>query len=115
MDQKKFLIDDYMHGHFSITELATRYGVSRKTTYEWVQRFEVLGRDGLADHSRRPLSSPNKTSESITEAILLLAILLLRKRHPLWGAKKLLWVLEERHPDIEWGRLARRKTKRTGS
>jgi putative transposase len=97
MDQKKFLIDDYIHGHFNITELAARYGVSRKTTYKWVRRFEVLGRDGLADHSRRPLSSPNKTSESITEAILLL-----RKRHPLWGAKKLLWVLEQRHPDIEW-------------
>src|SRR5439155_21017196 len=26
----------------------------------------------------------------------------LRRRHPQWGAKKLLWILEQRHPDIAW-------------
>lgn len=48
MDQKKFLIDDYVHGNFDITELAVRYGVSRKTTYKWIRRFEQQGKDGLS-------------------------------------------------------------------
>lgn len=97
VDQRKFLIDDFIHGDFTVTELTSRYGVSRKTAYKWIGRFEDHGRQGLADHSRRPHTSPSKTSDSITEAILLL-----RKRHPFWGAKKLLWVLEKRHPDVDW-------------
>lgn len=97
MEQKKFLIDDYIHGDFTITELAERYGVSRKTTYKWVKRFEEQGRDGLVDRSRRPSTSPTRTPDETTEAILLL-----RKRHPLWGAKKLVWILERRHPEIDW-------------
>lgn len=97
MDQRKFLIDDFIHGDFTVTELASRFGVSRKTAYKWIRRFEDHGREGLADHSRRPHTSPNRTSDSIAEAILLL-----RKRHPLWGAKKLIWVLEKRHPDVDW-------------
>lgn len=97
MDQKKFLIDDYIHGNFSITELAERYGVSRKTTYKWVQRFESEGNPGLMDRSRRPTTSPSRTADDVTEAILLL-----RRRHPLWGAKKLLKVLEQRDPEVDW-------------
>lgn len=97
LDQKKFLIDDYVNGDFTITELADRYGVSRKTVYKWVDRFEEEGKAGLLDRSRRPLTSPNETPDEITEAILEL-----RRKHPRWGAKKLLKVLTRRHPEVSW-------------
>jgi len=97
MDQKRFLIEDYIRGTFTMSELGRRYGVSRKTTYKWIERFEEEGKAGLEDRSRRPRSSPTQTPEGITNAILLL-----RKRHPFWGAKKLLTILGSRHPDIDW-------------
>lgn len=97
VDQRKFLIDDYINGDFTVTELAERFGVSRKTVYKWIGRFEEEGKTGLGERSRRPHTSPNQTSEDITESILAL-----RRRHPLWGAKKLLRILESRQPEVDW-------------
>lgn len=46
----------------SITETAIRYGVSRKTVYKWVNRYDGTT-DSLVDHSHRPLSSPRKHTD----------------------------------------------------
>lgn len=97
MDQRKFLIDDYINGDFTVTELAARFEVSRKTAYKWIGRFKEEGRPGLSDRSRRPASCPFQTSGHVADEILVL-----RRRHPLWGAKKLLAILAERHPEIDW-------------
>ena len=43
----------------SITETAIRYGVSRKTVYKWVDRYDGTT-DSLVDHSHKPLNSPQK-------------------------------------------------------
>lgn len=97
MDQKRFFIKDWQRGNFNVVELARRYGVSRKTAHKWIARFQGEGPHGLSDRSRRPLSSPAVTPERIETAIVAL-----RKRHPTWGPKKLLWILEQRHPDVDW-------------
>lgn len=97
MEQKGFLIQDYARGRFTKAELSRRYGVSRKTVNKWIDRFEEEGKAGLADRSRRPHTSPTQTPEEIVEEILEL-----RRRHPHWGAKKLLWILEQRQPDFDW-------------
>lgn len=97
MDEKRFFIKDYLAGSFSTVELASRYGISRKTAYKWIERFGERGQAGLEDLSRRPHSSRARTDETITAKILEL-----RRRHPLWGAKKLLHVLAQRQPRIDW-------------
>ena len=97
MDQKRLFVQDYIRGSFSMSELCARYHVSRKTGYKWLRRFEEEGREGLADRSRRPHRSPRATPAHQVEAILAL-----RRRHPFWGAKKLLSVLERRHPQVAW-------------
>lgn len=97
MDQKRFFVKDYTRGTFTFTELCARYQISRKTGYKWIERFEAEGMDGLADRSRRPHTSPNTTSPHLVEAIVAL-----RRRHPHWGAKKLLRILEQRHPGVGW-------------
>jgi putative transposase len=78
----------------SVVELAEQYGVSRKTVYKWLARYQAQGLSGLVDESRRPQSSPMKTS-----AELALEVVQLRKEHPRWGGKKLVAVLARRHPD----------------
>jgi putative transposase len=93
MDQKTQFIADYLRLTLSITELCTLYGVSRKTGYKWIDRYLKSGPPGLEDRSRKPFSSPNQTPQHVVEALIEL-----RQHHPSWGAKKLLAILQTRHP-----------------
>jgi putative transposase len=97
MNQKILFVADVQRGVLSIAELARRYGISRKTAYKWVDRFQAEGPDGLKDRSRLPLTCPHETPPEIVDAILQA-----RFRHPRWGAKKLLAILEPKHPDWPW-------------
>jgi transposase InsO family protein len=100
MDQKTQFIADYLRETFSFTELCARFAVSRETGYKLVERYLEHGPQGLEERSRRPRSSPNQTAPQIVEALLEL-----RRRHPGWGAKKLIPILGKRHPS--WALPAR--------
>lgn len=52
---------------------------------------------GLGDRSRRPHHSPHATATEVMEAVVAC-----RRRHPRWGAKKLLGVLRRRYPEVAW-------------
>jgi putative transposase len=97
MEQRLDFIREYETGLFTMTELAAEYGVSRKTAYKWLERYAGEGVRGLGDRSRRPAHSPHATPDEVTDAIVAL-----RRRHPRWGAKKLLAVLQRRHPSLAW-------------
>ena len=77
----------------TFTEICERYGISRKTGYKWRARYAEGGPEGLLAHSRRPRHSPNATSRRVAEALEEL-----RRRHPTWGAGKLLKILARRNP-----------------
>jgi len=51
---------------------------------------------GLDERSRKPRASPNQTDQEIVTALLES-----RRRHPSWGAKKLLALLHKGHPGWE--------------
>lgn len=97
MDQRTQFIADYLRQTFSITELCERYEVSRKTGYKWIDRYLTLGPAGLDELSRRPRQCPRETPRHVVDAILDA-----RRRHPHWGAKKLLTIVAKRHPDWPW-------------
>jgi putative transposase len=96
MDQRFLFITDYLRQPESVTDLCRRYGISRKTGYKWIARYEAEGPSGLQERSRRPHHSPTRTKHPILEAILQT-----RKQHPSWGAKKLLAFLKRNHPSWE--------------
>lgn len=75
-------------------ELCREYKISPKVGYKWKARFEQEGLAGMGEKSRRPKSAPGGLSE---EEVC--RIVLLRERHPHWGARKLV-VLYER----QWGK-----------
>ncbi len=58
MDQKTQFIADYLRRSLSVTELCEHYGISRKTGYKWIERYERGGPAGLAERSRRPHVCP---------------------------------------------------------
>lgn len=97
MDQRLEFIRECRSELFTMTELMTQYGISRKTAYKWLERYEAEGVLGLRDRSRRPHASPHATAADLIEAIVDQ-----RHRHPRWGAKKLLAVLRRRDPDAAW-------------
>jgi transposase InsO family protein len=96
MDQRTQFIADYLRGCLSITDLCALYDVSRKTGYKWIDRYLHYGPAGLDERSRKPLASPNQTDQEIVTALLEA-----RRRHPSWGAKKLLVLLHKGHPRWE--------------
>ena len=97
VDQRSRLIDTYLAGGFSFTELCARAEVSRKTGYKWVARYDAEGRAGLRDRSRAPHHCPHRIEPAIAELILAA-----RRKHPDWGPGKLLDWLAPRHPELEW-------------
>src|ERR1051325_7653408 len=84
MSERIKMIQEYESGEFGISELAEQYGVSRKTIYKWIERFEGQGWDGLKDQSRAPQRHPNAVSADIQRQLLVL-----KGAKPLWGAPKL--------------------------
>jgi transposase InsO family protein len=97
MEQRLEFLREYDTGLFTMSELATQYGISRKTAYKWLERYEAEGAFGLADRSRRPHHSPQATEPELVDALIAQ-----RRRHPRWGAKKLLAVVKRRDPDAAW-------------
>jgi putative transposase len=97
VEQRTAFIADHRQGLYPMTELCARYGISRKTGYKWLERFEEHGRHGLADRSRAPHHCPHRIPPEIAELLCTM-----RRRHPDWGAGKLLDYLEPRSPEVEW-------------
>ena len=95
MDQRTQFIADYLRGLQTVTELADRFDISRKTAYKWIDRYEEGA--GLSDRSRRPHSCPHETPQALVDGILEA-----RRHHPRWGAKKLLRILRRKDPRETW-------------
>lgn len=96
MDQRTQFIADYLRESLSTVDLCALYGVSRKTGYKWIDRYLRYGPAGLDERSRKPRASPNQTDQEIVAALLEA-----RRRHPSWGAKKLLVLLHKGRPRWE--------------
>jgi putative transposase len=82
-------------GLFTMVELCQRFGISRKTGYKWLSRFEKEGPQGLQQRSHATCSCPHRAAPE-AQALLLQA----RQLHPSWGPKKLLAYIGKRHPEL---------------
>jgi len=76
-------------GRRTMTDVCRDFGISRKTGYKLLRRYDEEGADALRDRSRAPHRHPNQTSAEVEAAVLRV-----RKAHSTWGSKKILAVLE---------------------
>ena len=67
-----------------MTSLCREFGISRKTGYKIVERYEECGFDGLSDRSRRPARYANAMPPQVEAAIVAA-----KKEKPNWGARKI--------------------------
>lgn len=71
-------------GEKPLSGLCQEFGISRPTGYLWLARYREQGLAGIAEHSRRPASSPERTAAAWEEQVVAL-----REHYPDWGARKL--------------------------
>jgi len=80
----------------NVSELCRRYGITRRTGYRWLRRYQAEGPAGLVDRSRRPAASPRRLSAALEELVVAL-----RLAHPTWGGRKLARRLRDlSQPDV---------------
>jgi transposase InsO family protein len=84
LTMKEEVIQKALSNQVSISDLAVEYRISRQTIYKWIKRFKEQGIDGLMELSRRPHSSPNRTTSGNTELILNI-----HDEYSAWGGRKL--------------------------
>jgi len=75
-------------GGETVTDVAARFGVARKTVHGWLAKYEAGGLEGLADGSHRPRSCPHQIGSGVE-----VAIARLRQAHPSWGPRRLVFEL----------------------
>jgi transposase len=69
MEGRERFIRDHRLDLYPMRELCARYGISRKTGYKWLMRFEDAGRRGLQDRSRAPHQCPHRIAEDVADMI----------------------------------------------
>ena len=89
MESRERFIIDWGRADLSFSELCRRHGISRKTGYKWLSRYEEKGIAGLSNQSRRPHASPYRSPPDIEEAVVNI-----REEYPVfWGGRKIRPVL----------------------
>jgi transposase InsO family protein len=96
VEERIRFVSDARSKRFSMSELCARYAISRRVGYKWLERYDEEGRRGLIDRSRAPKRCPHRIDGVISEMICDF-----RVEHPFWGARKLIRVLSDRHPEID--------------
>jgi len=81
-DQREEFVRLARQASANVSQLCRRFKISRKTGYKW------LARDDLEDRSRRPHSSPTRTSAELEAKVIAV-----RGEHAAWGGRKIAHVL----------------------
>jgi transposase-like protein len=85
VEQRYLAVREVLDSRAKITDVATRYGVDRRTVHRWLVRYGTEGLDALADRSSKPDRCPHQTAPEIEARIVSL-----RRAHPGWGPRTIL-------------------------
>ncbi len=83
--QRKQMIEDILNLEYGVTVASRIWGVSRKTVYKWLKRYQAEGVSGLMDRSHAAHSCPHRTPAEVEEAIVKV-----RRAHPEFGPRRIL-------------------------
>lgn len=96
MSERVKFIAAYLEFEASFSDLCHDFGISRKTGYKWVRRYNAEGVAALQEVSRAPHAHPNAVAADIVQSIVAI-----RRRHPRWGPRKVRVVLKRQRPRSE--------------
>ena len=95
-EKLKFL-GDWLKREFNFTDLCKRYGISRKTGYKLINRFNEEGELSIKARSHTRHHHPNKTSMDKCKRLIDL-----KHRYPKWGPEKIRDWLLLNEPEEQW-------------
>ena len=84
MEQRYDAVLGVIRDGYTVTEVATKFGVSRQSVHAWLARYEAGGLEALGERSRRPRTSPNQIDAHLESRVIEL-----RRHHPNWGQLRL--------------------------
>ncbi len=93
---RRSFCEDVLAMKASMSSLCREFGISRKTGYKWLNRYQRRGDKGLLNQPRRPHRSPTRVSASF-EAV----VVDFKKQFAYWGPRKLRRLLYQEYPDAE--------------
>src|SRR6266478_4008182 len=85
VEERYLAVREVLDSGAAINDVATRYGVNRKTVYRWLVRYANDGLGALADRSSKPDRCPHQISAEVE-----VRIVSLRRAHPGWGPRTIL-------------------------
>jgi transposase InsO family protein len=84
VDERVRFITEVNESQESFAAVCRAFGISRKTGYKWLDRYEKDGPAGLEERRPVALTCPHRTPDALVAVLVEL-----RKEHPSWGPKKL--------------------------
>lgn len=90
-ERLEFVMQAQQEGR-NMSRLCKEFGISRKTGYKWLRRFQEEGIAGLADRSRRPKHMPAKTPKETEQLVLRIRE---NENSSSWGGRKIYTRLKE--------------------
>jgi transposase InsO family protein len=85
VEQRYLAVREALDTGATITELARRYGVDRRTVHRWLVRYAAGGLGALADRSSKPDRCPHQIAPEVEARIVAL-----RRANPGWGPRTIL-------------------------
>ena len=87
-EQRYKAVQGVLADGLTVGEVASRWGVSRRTMHRWLARYEGEGLEGLGDRSHRPAHCPHQMPAAIE-----VMVLEMRRAHGYWGAHRISYEL----------------------
>jgi transposase InsO family protein len=95
VEQRYQAVREVLDTGANVTDVATRYGIDRRTLHRWLVRYANHGLAALADRSSKPDRCPHQIAPEIEARIAEL-----RRAHPSWGPRTILNKLRRELEDV---------------
>jgi len=95
VEQRYLAVREVLDTAAAVTDVATRYGVSRKTIHRWLVRYANEGMGALANRSCKPDRCPHQIAPEVEAAIVKM-----RRAHPGWGPRTILSKLKRESTSV---------------
>jgi transposase InsO family protein len=95
LEQRYLAVREVLDTGATVTDVASRHGVDRRTLHRWLVRYANEGIGALAERSSKPDRCPHQLA-----AVIEARIISMRTTHPNWGPRTILTKLRKEFDDV---------------
>jgi transposase InsO family protein len=95
LEQRYLAVREVLDTGATVSDVAARHGVDRRTLHRWLVRYANEGIGALGEKSSKPDRCPHQLSPVIEARIIAM-----RRAHPLWGPRTILTKLRHEFDEV---------------